>query len=102
MSDKDDKGKITEIIDINEMNALINKAVLLMKKSLGSSRVTAREKREISRDLVKKAMPSGVNLTHDVGDSFLDLVKSAHTKTKKRETRLFEAKKKAEQDKKAK
>ena len=61
-------------VDLVELRTLINEAIAILRKSFRSG-MSAKEKRDKALAIVNKYMPSGMNVTHEVGDSFIDLIK---------------------------
>ena len=70
----------TDDIDTTAMNVMINKAINIVDATLTSTSTPAKEKRDKALAIVNKYMPSGLNVKHEAGDNFLELVKQIHKK----------------------
>ena len=89
-----EKNEKVEKVDVNAMNIMVNKAVKITTATLKSRTLPKERIRKIAEDIAKRAMPSGVNLSHEAGDSFIEAVKSLHVKEAKTKAKARKATKK--------
>ena len=66
-------------VDLLQLRSLVNESIHIMRKALRSKGTSAKEKRDKALAIVSKYMPSGMTVTHEVGDSFLNIVKEVNT-----------------------
>jgi len=75
-------GLKTEL-DRANLDKLINLSVEYLKNALVAKKVLAKDKIDIAKSIVAKAMPRDAILTNKAGGTFLELIKELHAQPKK-------------------